>query len=86
MKNNDNILDDLTNCMDSLLEDIPESSCRLEELIKVIPEMSQFEQDELFEFYGLTKINNSVIRTVLQEEEVTLKLLQEILKLAKDGR
>ena len=86
MKNNDNNLDDLIDCMDSLLEEIPESTCELEELLKSIPEINQLEQDELFEFFGLTKINNSEIRSVEQEEEVTLKLLQEVLKRAKDGR
>ena len=86
MKNNDNNLDDLIDCMDSLFEEIPESTCELEELLKSVPEMSQLEQDELFEFFGLTKINNSEIRSVEQEEEVTLKLLQEVLKRAKDGR
>ena len=86
MKNNDNNLDDLIDCVDSLLEEIPDSTCELEELLKSVPEMSQLEQDELFEFFGLTQINNSEIRTVEQEEEVTLNLLQEVLKRTKDGR
>ena len=86
MKNNENNSDDFIDNIDSLLEEIPESTCELEELLKSVPEMSQPEQDELFEFFGLTQINNSEIRTVEQEEEVTLNLLQEVLKRTKDGR